>query len=282
MNYFESKLRFSDVGIQIEILVSIIYNFVLKDGDSAIDGGANSGLHSLPMAEIVKNGRLYCFEPEPLTYRGLLANLKASGYLNHSDIYNVAIGDVNLDGISFTTYEGKGANNHVAKTQKKHKDIGVNVEEIYVPMKKLDTLLPDENKLKFIKFDLEGYDFNALKGGVELIKRNRPVIVFEFSPLLFISKSNFVEKKEFYDFFNDMSYDVYDLNGTKFIEKSVELGTLGYEHIAIPREFQRSNDILELINRYWETADTRQTVMEWNMCKYFCKNPAEYYDITSL
>ena len=37
----------------LEVLLSAIYHRIVRNGDTVIDGGANSGLHSMPLARLV-------------------------------------------------------------------------------------------------------------------------------------------------------------------------------------------------------------------------------------
>jgi hypothetical protein len=49
-----------------------------------------------------------------------------------------------------------------------------------VEVRSLDSLFPPGSpKISFIKIDVEGYEENALRGGYELIQRDRPIIFFE-------------------------------------------------------------------------------------------------------
>ena len=43
----------------------------------------------------------------------------------------------------------------------------------------LDEIIPANEKIAFIKIDIEGGEFHAIKGGIKTIRRCQPVIVFE-------------------------------------------------------------------------------------------------------
>lgn len=62
----------------------------------------------------------------------------------------------------------------------------------------LDTFLDSElhSKVKFIKIDIEGYEFYALRGAI-LILKNCPMVMMEFSPLLYPEPSHASELVHF-------------------------------------------------------------------------------------
>ena len=55
-----------DIGNKVELLVSLLYHSLLHPGARAVDGGANGGLHTIPMARLVKPaGTIFAYEPQP-------------------------------------------------------------------------------------------------------------------------------------------------------------------------------------------------------------------------
>jgi hypothetical protein len=53
------------------------------------------------------------------------------------------------------------------------------LKPITVEVVKLDEVIPTEEHVAFIKLDIEGGEYHALRGAAGLIGRCRPVIVFE-------------------------------------------------------------------------------------------------------
>jgi hypothetical protein len=53
------------------------------------------------------------------------------------------------------------------------------IVEIEVELKTLDELIPQNQKIDFVKIDVEGAEFGVLKGGINLLKTNQPLIIFE-------------------------------------------------------------------------------------------------------
>ena len=62
--------------MQFEILVSLLYRHCIKESSTVIDGGANAGLHSIPMSSLLESGHLYAFEPNPVVFRDLEKKLQ--------------------------------------------------------------------------------------------------------------------------------------------------------------------------------------------------------------
>lgn len=56
---------------------------------------------------------------------------------------------------------------------------------------RLDDILKNVNNIDVVKIDVEGAEYLALKGGSELLMKNRPVVFSEFSPQALPIISNF-------------------------------------------------------------------------------------------
>ncbi len=53
------------------------------------------------------------------------------------------------------------------------------VQEITVQTNALDLLIPKDYKIDFIKIDVEGGELGVLEGAEKLMRKNRPIVVFE-------------------------------------------------------------------------------------------------------
>ena len=53
------------------------------------------------------------------------------------------------------------------------------IEEIKVNLKTLDEIIPLNEKIHLIKIDVEGGEFGVLKGAKNLLKKNKPIVIFE-------------------------------------------------------------------------------------------------------
>ncbi len=55
-----------------------------------------------------------------------------------------------------------------------------NHERIPVAVRRIDDLVPGDAPVRLVKLDIEGAEYPALRGAAELIRRCRPVLIFEF------------------------------------------------------------------------------------------------------
>ncbi|GLP98264.1 hypothetical protein GCM10007891_01180 [Methylophaga thalassica] len=76
--------------------------------------------------------------------------------------------------------------------------------EIDVDVSTIDTLIDDRN-VDVIKIDIEGAELGALKGGVKLINKLHPTIMFESAPGEVLGYT----KKQMWEFFDSIGYKIF-------------------------------------------------------------------------
>ena len=144
----------------------------LREGDVAVDVGANIGVLTFLAASIVgKTGRVIAVEPNPdnlqLLYRGIVVN----GFDNIEVLPHAAS---NVRSVFSLT--GGTSNTHLIGAREPQEG-GHFVQSIV-----LDDALADLPRLDFVKMDIEGHEPQALEGFARLIGRHRPVLLVEFNP----------------------------------------------------------------------------------------------------
>lgn len=134
-----------------------------KEFTSYVDAGAYKGDTILRQREYSPNlKRIYAVEPDPSTYKKLCACMEAEGI--SATAFNCALSDE--EGESF--FHGGGGRGSTVNTEGK-KIILVN---------KLDYLLGDKkNGIDFIKYDVEGSEYDALLGSNQTINASRPSLL---------------------------------------------------------------------------------------------------------
>ena len=159
-NDFSAPANCLRLGINWE---NDIYYYIKKYSNkkySAIDIGAHIGIHTQHLSKYYKS--VYAFEPNTNTYNTLKLNTKNNNIIT----INKAVGNENKKVIFFI--KKINCQSHV-----EHFDDIKLVDQI-----KIDDLNLKE-KIKIIKIDIEGGEINAFKGMYQLIKTNKPIIIFE-------------------------------------------------------------------------------------------------------
>ena len=155
----------------------------LGDGDIAIDIGANLGWYSVLLNRISESGSLvFAFEPDPNNFELLEFNLTKNDCSNVK-AFNKAASDKN-ETLSLYKYPEKNRGRHSLLPHKEGQKIDVSAVC-------LDEFLdPDlHSKVKFIKIDIEGYEFYALRGAIKILG-NCPMVMMEYSPHLYPEPSH--------------------------------------------------------------------------------------------
>lgn len=168
--------------IGFELYVNGIYeepviNFILSkipENAVVIDIGANIGAIALPVAIRRKDLQVFCVEAAPIVYKYLIKNIETNKVHNCIPVNKVVSDSDNLQ-VSFYSPEekfGKGSMSSVFTTEA---NIGTTLS--------IDQLIKEKEskKIDFIKADIEGYEFYAFKGAVNLLSQlDSPDILFEF------------------------------------------------------------------------------------------------------
>lgn len=137
--------------------------FIQSVGGNVVHAGAGFG-DFLPALKDCN--RVFVFEPNPLMYQCTLQTILLNNLTNVS-LYKQALGE------SFCKSSLKNIDESGLEMGPRS-EIG---EGIRIDMIKLDDFLVE--KIDLIHLDLEGYEFEALKGAKELIERDKPIIVLE-------------------------------------------------------------------------------------------------------
>lgn len=189
--FFEFNLG-NDVKINLykdSVLSRLIYNGfekeetdyltkILKKGDVFVDIGTNIGLFSLIASKIVGNdGKVFCFEPAPLTFSRLSENIKLNNFKN-IEARNVGLSDKNGELIFYISNNGYDAWNSFAPSRDNKLE-----SSIQVPVSTLDDEFTniDKTKIALVKIDVEGWEKFVLNGGQKFFINYSPVVMVEFT-----------------------------------------------------------------------------------------------------
>lgn len=174
-----SATDFVDLSIYFdsyEYMVRKVLTKRLRHSTGFLDIGANIGYYSLIASRLMPSGAVYAVEANPNTLQVLRRNLS----LNHCanvEVFPFAVSD--YDGVTDMfvplndTHGGAALKNHDWEKY----------DKLHISVHRLDDKLLHVPKIDLVKIDIEGAEMHALRGGRELLKKHKPVVVSEMVPM---------------------------------------------------------------------------------------------------
>ncbi|MFN4133512.1 MAG: FkbM family methyltransferase, partial [Candidatus Hadarchaeales archaeon] len=146
----------------------------IKKGDVVLDIGAHIGYYTLIFAKNVGNsGKVYAFEPEPHNFQLLLKNVEYNGYTNVVALQKAVSNKTGK--IRLYLSDDYSVDHSIFSSSGRGKFIEVDSIS-------LDDYFKNQ-KVDFIKMDIQGGEGLAFEGMKSLLNRNRTIkILFEFWP----------------------------------------------------------------------------------------------------
>lgn len=141
----------------------------LKKNSNCIDVGCNRGKILIDMLKFAPNGRHYAFEPIPELYQDLLSKFP------NVKICNIALSDTKGEMTFYDIVNRRGHSGLMSRNMEQSEK----VREITVQTDLLDNLIPDDLPVHLIKIDVEGAELQVLKGAINTLRRNKPIVIFE-------------------------------------------------------------------------------------------------------
>jgi len=181
----------------------------IKENTTIFDCGSFVGSHTILINKLNRNNDIIAFEMMPEHYKLLVDNIKMNNYENILP-FNTALSDkfgwTTLPNIMYN----KSDTNFGATT------LGSSETKSNIPMITLDHI---ENYLRkplsFIKMDVEGYELFALKGGLNIITKYKPIILIEIWKHLY---ENFINS-EVYKYLQTIGYNLININADDYLLK---------------------------------------------------------------
>lgn len=144
----------------------------VAQGDWVLDIGANVGQYTARLSELVgPQGRVIAFEPVPLTFELLAANVAALGRHNVT-LLNAAASDATATvGMSVPSFDTGLQNFYEARVT--GDETGVRVITLAVDALQLP------RRIGLAKIDVEGHELSVVKGMRHLLETDGPVLIVE-------------------------------------------------------------------------------------------------------
>lgn len=146
----------------------------LRAGDWVIDVGANVGHYTCFMSKRVgDSGRVLAFEPLPMSFALLAANVRAAGARNVT-LFNLALSSAtSTASMTVPSYEHSHLSNYYQAricAGGEHPVLCLALDSIPIP-----------RPVRLVKIDAEGHDLQVLVGMESLLRRDRPLLIVEAS-----------------------------------------------------------------------------------------------------
>jgi FkbM family methyltransferase len=175
--HYARKLRRSPESAEPDLRV---VKHLVRPGARVIDLGANIGVYTQYLAGLVGPfGKVFSIEPVPQTYEILVSNIDQLGLIN-VQTFNVAVSG--RDGVVYMEvpqYAAGGENYYEARIIATPGATTRRVVE--VPARTLDGLFGPEDRIEFVKCDVEGHERVCLSGAAKLLRASRPAWLIEVS-----------------------------------------------------------------------------------------------------
>lgn len=143
---------------------------VLRPNSNTVDIGAHRGAVLADFLRLAPLGTHFAIEPVPEHAQYLVKRFPAARVLA------LALSDAPGEGEFFHVVT-RPTRSGLRRVEYPSRD--EQVVPIVVPIARLDDVIPADLCISLIKVDVEGGEFGVLAGGMELIRRDRPMIVFE-------------------------------------------------------------------------------------------------------
>jgi len=199
---FNNDLYFTPDKIQVDYInsgraepysgnIDIVNEYIRKrkSNRTYLDIGVNIATHSIVYSKIFE--KVISFEPDNYNYTQSKENLLINNVTNVNLLHR-ALGS--KSGYVTTEKHSNHSNGCIFTKLTKDK---TNIVQV-----KLDSL--ELENIDYMKIDVEGHELDVLKGSIETIKKNKPIIEFEYNNLgytLFNVKIDDIEK-----FLNNLNY----------------------------------------------------------------------------
>lgn len=158
----------------------IINKYINKDS-IVLDIGANIGIFTVKCASKCKY--IYSFEPYSKNYELLVKNIYINNFCNITPYFFAISDKLDITKINWITPNNLGAIGLDISLDKNTEyceyisSLTKDNDKITIMTNSLDNL--NLSKVDFIKIDTEGCEFLCIKGGLNLLKKNTPILLIE-------------------------------------------------------------------------------------------------------
>lgn len=205
-----------------------------------IEVGANIGTETISFCDVAKkyDSKVFAFEPLPSNLSTLRLN-RERNKLDHLQIFDCLVS--NYNGTSFFNLPqgNNSGSGYILDSKNEFRS-----QEFRVVT--LDETVGDE-RVSLISVDVEGFEFNVLRGAEKLIKKYNPVLILEVNQK-YLEKRGKVKLGDFYDYLKLLNYDCYYIErlGIRKVHLNQFKNRYNKNWICVPKE---NDELVVQLNR---------------------------------
>jgi FkbM family methyltransferase len=185
--------------------IGYIFSRVCGQNDIVLDVGANIGTTALFFAKQCVNGKVHAYEPSKSMIQVLKNNIERNNIQN-IEVHPYALSDkAETAWLKVETPNNPGSAHLTADAEGSPVDIYA-----------LDENPPTTNRLDFVKIDVEGYEMKVLKGGQQLFRSHKPMIVLEIN--FYALERMQTAASDVYRLLTEWGYQLFILEKGKLVE----------------------------------------------------------------
>jgi FkbM family methyltransferase len=176
----------------------------VRDDSVVLDIGAHIGLFSVIAAKWSGTAaRIYAFEPAPSSYRVLERTIQMNRLAGKVVPVQAAVGSESGT-IDFFVSDQEADNSNSLVPYKSDRPL----RPVSVPLESIDHFVAERQltKVDFIKIDVEGAEYDTLRGGLEVLRRFRPVVILAIHPEPILNRGDSLEA--IYSLLEQLPYQV--------------------------------------------------------------------------
>lgn len=224
-----SSLKSGDYKCEPELLY---IQQVLKSDSVFIDIGTNKGIYLYQAEKNISSGKIIGFEPN----KSLVNYIKP--LFPKVDIYPLAVSS--KSGTAVLNIPKKG--NGLQDTRASLEAMGEDVEKVEIQMVTLDEFVQEKglSKIDVVKIDVEGHEFDTIKGCVNILQTIKPTFIIEIE-----LRHAHYPIKDIFDFITGFGYDVF-----YFDRKTLDLKPFEVSQMTDFQKDEYLNDFNKYINNF--------------------------------
>lgn len=207
----QGSKMFLDPGDSLDLSINGVYGELdtkiireeIHEGDIVIDVGANIGYYTLIFAQLVgSSGKVFAFEPESKNFEILKKNIEINNYPNIVAEQKIVSDKSGIVKLFIAEHGIVGHRINQQKSSQKFIEVESIILDNYIKKLNLD------NKINFIKIDVEGSEPKVLEGAKEIMQKSNQLKIFTEFNREAVEEYG-IEPKEMIDLFYRNGFKIY-------------------------------------------------------------------------